>query len=113
MARERIEAARAVVGRSGSSGASLAYYAMLNAARAALSEEDKNARTHKGTWDLFHEAFVATGRIDPELAHAARATQRTREAADYDARAVPQGEAQALVTLAERFVAAVDEALAA
>jgi hypothetical protein len=59
---------------------------MLYAARAALSEEERNARTHGGTWQLFRETFVDTGRFEGELAAAAQATQPLREGADYDAR---------------------------
>jgi uncharacterized protein (UPF0332 family) len=40
---------------------STAYYAMLYAARAALSERDRSARTHAGIWALFREEFVLPG----------------------------------------------------
>jgi integrase len=33
----------------------------LFAARAALSERDQDAKTHRGTWSLFHQEFVAGG----------------------------------------------------
>jgi hypothetical protein len=46
---------------------STAYYAMLYAARAALSERDEYARTHGGTWHLFHERYVTTGAFDQDL----------------------------------------------
>jgi uncharacterized protein (UPF0332 family) len=81
---------------------------MLYAARAALSEEDKNAKTHRGTWDLFKQALVDRGRFDAELYKRARNAQRTREQADYDALMVPREDAEEIVELAERFVAAVD-----
>jgi uncharacterized protein (UPF0332 family) len=91
---------------------SAAYYAMLYAARAALSEEDRNAKTHRGTWDLFHEVFVRPGRFDSGLATAARRAQEHREGADYDARPVERGRAESILTTAERFLAAVDDLLA-
>lgn len=91
---------------------SLAYYAMLYAARAALSEEDRNAKTHVGIWNLFHETFVATGRFDRALTAAARETQKIREGADYDALMVPQEQAEEIVAVAKRFVSAIDEMLA-
>jgi uncharacterized protein (UPF0332 family) len=53
---------------------SAAYYAMLYAARAALSEQDRYAKTHSGTWTLFRETFVRDGRFDPALARAADQT---------------------------------------
>jgi uncharacterized protein (UPF0332 family) len=112
-ARDRLRGARAVLGAgSFSSAASLAYYAMLYAARAALSEEDRNAKTHTGTWNLFGETFVDTGRFAPELYESARKTQPTREAVDYDALMVPREQAEEIVALAERFVTATDELLA-
>jgi uncharacterized protein (UPF0332 family) len=43
---------------------SAAYYAMLYAARGALSEKDEHARRHGGTWGLFHRRFVASGAFD-------------------------------------------------
>jgi uncharacterized protein (UPF0332 family) len=43
---------------------STAYYAMLYAARAALSERDRHARSHAGSWSLFREEFVLTGEFD-------------------------------------------------
>lgn len=112
-ARERLTDARTVLDAGGTSGVvGLAYYAMLYAARAALSEEDRNAKTHVGIWNLFHETFVATGRFDRALTAAARETQKIREGADYDALMVPQEQADQIVALAERFVSAIDEMLA-
>ena len=35
-----------------------AYQAMFSAARAALSELDREARSHHGTWNLFDQLFV-------------------------------------------------------
>ena len=75
-AREAIRAARVLID-SGlwARSVSDAYYAMLYAARAALSEEDSYAKTHRGAWDLFWQTFAATGRFDEELAAEARQTQ--------------------------------------
>jgi uncharacterized protein (UPF0332 family) len=113
-ARDRLGAAQATLHAGfASSAASAAYYAMLYAARAALSEEERNAKTHSGTWTLFRETFVITGRFDAALFSESRATRRLREAADYDALMVPPDEAERIVALAERFVAAVDELLGA
>lgn len=87
----------------------LAYYAMLNAARAALSERDRNARTHRGTWHLLHEEFVATGQLDEALVNEAQRVQSTREAADYDAEQISPEDAEAAVAHARRFVAAIED----
>jgi uncharacterized protein (UPF0332 family) len=110
LARERLAAARHSIDAGDFSvSVSVAYYAMLYAARAALSEEDQNAKTHSGTWNLFRSTFVESGRFNRELADQASEAQRAREGADYDARAVSADEGEAVVALAERFVAAVAE----
>jgi len=108
-ARERLRVARLAL-ESGSPPAavSLAYYAMLYAARAALSEEDRYAKTHSGTWQLFRDTFVAVQRFDPELATQAERIQELRLGADYEARQIAPGEAEAVVDLAARFLQAVN-----
>jgi uncharacterized protein (UPF0332 family) len=107
-ARERLEVARVTLA-SGfpSGGIGAAYYAMLFAARAALSEEERYAKTHSGTWNLFSEVFVASGRFDTELVTAAQQAQQLREAADYDARVISPDEASETLAQAERFVTAI------
>lgn len=108
-ARERLAVARAALETDALSAAvSLAYYAMLNAARAALSEEDLYAKTHSGTWLLFRQTFVESERFDAELATDAEKTQGLRLGADYEARQVSVEEAESVVELADRFVAAIE-----
>jgi uncharacterized protein (UPF0332 family) len=107
-ARERLQLARTALDAGFPSGAvSTAYYAALYAARAALSEEDSYAKTHRGVWHLFGELFVSTGRFDSKLLAEMRRVQELREAADYDARELTRDQAEDIVTEAERFVAAV------
>jgi uncharacterized protein (UPF0332 family) len=107
-ANERLRAAHAALAAGFPSVAvSAAYYAALYAARAALSEEDRNAKTHRGAWSLFGELFVSVGRFDSELFAAARRIQELREAADYDAREISKEQAEAIIGEGERFVAAV------
>ncbi len=86
-----------------------AYYAMLHAAHAALSEEDLYAKTHSGTWTLLRRAFVLTGRLDAGLAASAEQAQRVREQSDYGGVRVTPSEATAAVRSAERFVVAMEE----
>jgi uncharacterized protein (UPF0332 family) len=109
-ARDQLAAARASL-ESGFPPAalSLAYYAMLYAARAALSEEDRYAKTHSGTWLLFQRTFVETGRFDGELSRAAQKTLPVRLETDYEARDVSTVEAEDVIDLAARFVAAIEE----
>jgi uncharacterized protein (UPF0332 family) len=66
---ERRLAAATLVRERGLNAAavSAAYYAMLYAARAALSEHDRIARTHSGTWQLLREEFVFTGVLGDAL----------------------------------------------
>lgn len=108
----RLGTARSAVEGDPAGAVSAAYYACLYAARAALSERDRHARTHRGTWHLFYEAFVVSGPFDAGLYGAASAMQPIREAADYDAAALEEEEAEALVGTAARFVEAVRAMLA-
>jgi uncharacterized protein (UPF0332 family) len=107
-AQSRLHAARTILNTSDAAASvSLAYYAMLYAARAALSEEDLYAKTHRGTWDLFWQTFAATDRFDRELADRARGTAALRQLADYEAKRPGADEAASVVELAQRFVDAV------
>jgi uncharacterized protein (UPF0332 family) len=108
-AREGLASAHLLVaGGHASTAVSTAYYAMLYAARAALSERDRDARTHAGTWALFREEFVLTGEFDAELAGEAQRAQPRREASDYGAESFELSEAQQLLATAQGFVAAVE-----
>jgi uncharacterized protein (UPF0332 family) len=108
-ARDRVESARMALAAGHLEVAvSTAYYAMLYAARAALSEGDEYARTHGGTWHLFHERYVTTGAFDQHLHALAQGAQRTREAGDYEAVTPDRGEAERLVAGAADYVAAVE-----
>lgn len=90
---------------------SAAYYAMLYAARAALSEDDTYARTHRGTWNLFRERYVMTDAFDDELYRLSQHAQTAREGADYEAVTPPPGEAKHYVEGAEEFIGAVEKML--
>ena len=111
-ARERLRQAQHDLGEGFLAGAvSIAYYAMLYAARAALSEDDEHARTHSGTWHLFHQRFVATGAFDEDLHVLAHRAQRTREQGDYEAVTPEPSEAKAIIEGAADFIAAVERML--
>lgn len=90
---------------------SAAYYAMLYAARGALSENDEHARRHGGTWGLFHRRFVAGGAFDQHLHALAQQAQEAREGADYEAKTPPAAEAERYVEGAAEFLAAVERML--
>ncbi len=112
-ARDRVRLAREVLAAGHLEGAvSAAYYAMLYAARAALSEHQEYARRHGGTWGLFHKRFVATGAFDEGLHSLAQRAQKSREGADYEAITPDPKEANDYVDGAAEFVAAVERMLA-
>jgi uncharacterized protein len=108
-AREGLASARTQVDAGHAATAvSTAYYAMFYAARAALSERDRHARSHAGIWQLFREEFVVPGEFDDELARSAQRAQARREASDYAAESFDLAEASELLATAEGFVAAVE-----
>ena len=81
-AHEALAAARTLVSAAHAATAiSTAYHAMLYAARAALSERDRNARSHSGTWAAFREEFVVGGAFDADLVGEAQRAQARRESA--------------------------------
>lgn len=78
-ARDRLADAEAILGTAHPAVVvSAAYYGMLYAARAALSERGEFAKTHSGTWTLFSQVFVAPGEFDQRLSAIAR---RAKDAA--------------------------------
>src|SRR5579884_3726013 len=83
------------------------YYAMLYAARAALSERNRYGKTHSGTWTVVRDVLVVDGSLPAELVAAATRGERLREAVDYDAYSATGDEARSVVDTADRFVAAV------
>jgi uncharacterized protein (UPF0332 family) len=109
LARRRLAQARVDLEAGFPDGAiSAAYYAMLAAARAALSERERNARTHSGTWHLFHDEFVVAGGFDQELFAEAPRAQQLRWASDYEGEEFSADEARDVIDAAERFLAAVE-----
>jgi len=111
-ARDRVGLARMALASGHLEGAvSAAYYAMLYAARAALSERDEYARTHGGTWHLFHERYVTTGAFDQHLHTLAGRAQRAREGGDYEAITPSRADAEELVAGAADYIAAVEHML--
>ncbi len=113
-ARERLLGAKNSL-RAGDSelAISAAYYAMLYAARAALSEDDTAARTHRGTWKLFRERYVVTDAFDDDLYRLAQHAQTAREQGDYEAVKKGEDEARRYVDGAAAFLAAVEKMLEA
>jgi uncharacterized protein (UPF0332 family) len=112
-ARDRAAVAREILASGHRAGAvSAAYYAMLYAARAALSEDDQHARTHRGTWHLFHERYVVTDVFDQHLHALAQRSQDAREKGDCEAVTPDRADAEAIVAGAGEFIVAVERMLA-
>lgn len=75
-------------GKDTEGACSRAYYAMFDAARAALlTAEDEDgradARTHRGLIAAFGRHLVLTGRIDAEFGRSLNRVQTLRMMADY------------------------------
>lgn len=114
LSRTRLEQARGIAEiETPDIATSVAYYSALNAARAALSEEDVFARTHSGTWDQMRIRFFRSGRIEEQLGERAAKLQKAREEVDYEGLAVPEEDARAALATATDFLAAVEAVIAA
>ena len=110
-ARRRLAAARSAADDDPAAALSLAYYAMLYAARAALSERETYAKTHAGTWHELRRVFVDPGLLSADLVTEAQKVQPERERADYEAWLTPEDEARRVIELAGRFVTEVESVL--
>lgn len=85
-----------------------AYYAMFDAARAALLVLGiDRGRTHKGVLNQFSAQFVKTGALAVDLGRALKRAETFRYVADYQGDAVDLDDARTLVADAEIFVAGV------
>ncbi len=111
-ARSWLAAARKIVELGHlSSAVSSAYFSMLYAARAALSEHDEYACRDGETWNLFHRRFVAGDAFDQHLHSLAQQAREARERADYEAKAPSDDDAKRYVEGAAGFLAAVEAML--
>jgi hypothetical protein len=91
---------------------SRAYYAAFHFVRALLLTEGGEPRTHRGVVALLERDFVATGRIEPDVAARLARLQTFRGLADYDARErVSARRAREEVAAAEAVVDAVRKVL--
>ena len=115
-ARRALEAARALLDLGDTEGAcNRAYYAMFDAAHAALwtagvQEPGAIIKTHSGLIALFAQGLVKTGRIDAEQGRALGRVQKVRLLADYTADPPPEDDARYAVAQAGAFVDAIEAA---
>lgn len=89
-----------------------AYYAMFDAARAALlvsgaQAEGEMSRTHSGLISAFSLHLVKTGRVAVEFGKAFNRTQELRSAADYKGDPIEKDDAAWAVKQAAEFVEAI------
>lgn len=90
-----------------------AYYAMFNAARAALfatgETELAMAKTHNGLVSAFGMHIAKSGKVAPELGRAFAQEGHRRLLSDYHGDGVSVDEADESISNAARFVAAVND----
>jgi len=88
-----------------------AYYAMFDAARAALlssqSTDSRSARTHSGLISAFSLNLVKSGRVPLEYGKALNRVAEIRIVADYTDNQVEEATASWAIDQAERFVAEI------
>jgi uncharacterized protein (UPF0332 family) len=106
------EEARLLLARGHFNGASnRAYYAMFNAARAALAGradvDVADVRRHTAVLKLFSLHVIRAGLVDPELGAGIHEAFEVRAIADYDEAYISERQASEMVTLMEQLLAAV------
>ena len=85
-----------------------AYYAMFDAARAALLASGYEiGKTHKGVLHAFSEHLVKTTRLPKEMGRLLKHAETFRYVADYEGGSVEPGDASTVVEEARTFVAAM------
>ena len=97
-------------------GCNRAYYAMFDAAHAALIWSGANinpaeTKTHRGMIAAFGKHLVKPGLLSVDLGKSLNQVERVRLLADYTGEEVDARDAQRTIAQAELFVAAVQEAL--
>lgn len=100
--------------RDTNSAVSRAYYAMFDAARAALDEIDPRlieTKTHATLIRRFGKHVVEGRGFDRSLGRAFSQTEDVRVTADYDLEPVDGATARKSVELAAKFVTAVEQFL--
>lgn len=94
-----------------------AYYAMFDAAQAALSwagahVNPAETKTHRGLIAAVGKYLVKPGLLIADLGKALNQVERVRLLADYTGEEIDAGKAQWAIEQAEAFIAAVQRALA-
>ena len=109
-ARIACESARALLERQDSDGAcNRAYYAMFDAARAALMATNAEiplniGKTHSGVLTAFSQHLVKNGPVPRDIGRLLKQAEELRLVADYSGDSITLDDARALVEKAESFV---------
>lgn len=109
-ARIACESARALLERQDSDGAcNRAYYAMFDAARAALMATNAEiplniGKTHSGVLSAFSQHLVKNGPVPRDIGRLLKQAEELRLVADYSGDSITLDDARALVEKAESFV---------
>ena len=95
---------------------SRAYYAMFEAARAALSDVDapdeaRSARSHSGVISAFGRYVVSAGLVAPGIGRTLGQVQNLRLVADYRGDPISVAEAAQAIAWASAFLESVEDAL--
>ncbi|MCL2589665.1 MAG: HEPN domain-containing protein [Betaproteobacteria bacterium] len=85
-----------------------AYYAMFDAARAALLASGHSVgKTHKGVLNAFSDHLVKNGLVQKEMGRLLKQAETFRYVADYEGGPVELSDARKMVEQAETFVSAM------
>ena len=109
-ARIACESARALLERQDSDGAcNRAYYAMFDAARAALVATNAEiplniGKTHSGVLTAFSQHLVKNGPVPRDIGRLLKQAEELRLVADYSGDSITLDDARALVEKAESFI---------
>jgi len=91
---------------------SRSYYAVLHAAKAALTAEGIETESHTAVRKMFGLHLVKTGKIETDFARILTAQQEDREIGDYDIYIeIEQDTACKRVRDAEKFLQRIEECL--
>jgi uncharacterized protein (UPF0332 family) len=108
-AAQAAESARALLDRGDADGAcNRAYYAMFDAARAALLAAGHDVgKTHRGVLNAFNDRLVKDGPMPKEAGRLLKHAEAFRYVADYSDSAVVLTDAREIVEQADTFVVTV------
>ena len=112
-AAQAVASARVLLETNDADGAAnRAYYAMFDAAQAALLSSgvpaaDALGKTHRGVINAFSAYLVKEGPVSKELGRQLKRAEEVRLVADYNGESVMLADAAELVNQAEMFVKAM------